>query len=1350
MFKGVDKRLLLTSQRFINQKEYWENKLSGDITGKPTFYSPGSQKETRGNSETTQISLPSHVCDQLLKLSNRSNLTIYIVLLTALKALIYRYSNNSEDIIVVSPPYEPNVTEDTINDLLLIRDSIHKETIFKELLLQVSQSVREAYENQDYPFDELIKSLFKDSQSQGEEIVPGTACVCLLKNIHIRKDMALLSGKTIFSFERVEDRVNGNIEYDPGIYERNHIEQISRHYSNILEVLVEDINIKISEVLFLSGQERKQVIFDFNNTKADYPKGRTIHELFEEQAERTGDKIAVTGMEHGAWSMEGRARTQFIGTSSVTYRELDDKSNQLALHLREKGVKPGTIVALMVEPSIRMIYGILSILKAGGAYLPIALDYPEERKQYMLAESAADVLLTTRSLSERIAFEKEIIYFEDNKEKEGIHHSSDQFITHHSDNLAYIIYTSGSTGDPKGVMVEHKNVVRLVKNTNYIKFEENGRVLRTGALEFDASTFEIWGALLNGLTLYTTSKEDIITPEKLKETVPKYRIDTMWLTAPLFNQLASEDVEIFDGLKNLLVGGDVLSPTHINRVRSRFSRLNIINGYGPTENTTFSTTFSIQKEYEENIPIGKPISNSTAYIVGKSNQLAPIGVGGELYVGGDGVARGYLNNPELTAEKFDQDFQDYQDYQDNNDPAATHPLTPFHSPIYKTGDLARWLPDGNIEFLGRIDHQVKIRGFRIEMGEIVHRLLKHKEVKEAVVVCRSENTGGKYLCAYIVDTGAAPNISGLKEYLSQSLPDFMIPTHFVLMEEIPLTRNGKVDRRALPVPEVGSGEEDIVKPRNEIEEKLVEIWSEVLGIEKDFIGIDSNFFELGGHSLKINILIAKIHKAFNVKIELADVFMIQTIRELAEYIEGAETDIYAAIKPVPKREYYALSSAQKRLYFLNRRDLDDTSYNMPMVLVLEEGVDRGKLKAAFRELIARHESLRTSFMMISEEPVQWIHDEVVLSIEYYEAARDGAVDEIVKNFVKPFDLSRAPLLRVGLIKETGKKCIMIVDMHHIITDGTSQDLLAGEFAALYAGRQLPPLTLQYKDYSEWQNTFALSQEVKKQEEYWLKQFEDQIPILNLPIDYPRPVYRDSSGVRIYFEIEAQLVWKLKRLALKADTTLYTVLLAAYTILLSKITNQEDIVVGSPVSGRTHADLHNIIGLFANMLAMRNKPREDKYFSDFLDEVKINSLKAFENQDFQFDKLVTSLKIKRDPGRHPLFDTVFALQNMDSEEAERKNLEALGNLEVVPYPSEQLDIQHDLLINAEEKDGKLSMMLEYATALFKRSTAEDIRNYFIEILEQISGGDNLKLKEIRLSHDSVSISVVEEEEGDFIF
>jgi len=433
---------------------------------------------------------------------------------------------------------------------------------------------------------------------------------------------------------------------------------------------------------------------------------------------------------------------------------------------------------------------------------------------------------------------------------------------------------------------------------------------------------------------------------------------------------------------------------------------------------------------------------------------------------------------------------------------------------------------------------------------------------------------------------------------------------------------------------------------------------------------------------------------------------------------------------------------------------------MPLVLVLSGSVDVKKLEFVFRQLIRRHESLRTSFIMLDDTPVQRISPDVDFQIEYYDLSGKSSGEpgwspytvEILHDFVKPFDLSRAPLLRVGLIKEAGQSYTMIIDIHHIISDGTSHEILAHEFGALYAGRELQPLKLQYKDYSVWQNNFARSEIVMKQKEYWLKRFEDHIPILNLPIDYPRPLYRDAAGVRIITEIPEPLTWKLKRLALNFDTTLYTVLLAALTLLLAKICGQDDIVVGSPVSGRTHADLHHIIGLFANMLPMRNLPREDKIFSDFLVEVKDNALRAFENQDFQFDQLVNALKIKRDPGRHPLFDVVLAVQNIGSSREDRKKPQTLDNFNVAPYPYRQLDVQHDFLIMAEERGGKLDIFLEYTIALFKPETIDEIWNHFLDILEQVGDSENLQspLKDFRLSHDAVVISHENKEEGDFNF
>jgi amino acid adenylation domain-containing protein len=495
----------------------------------------------------------------------------------------------------------------------------------------------------------------------------------------------------------------------------------------------------------------------------------------------------------------------------------------------------------------------LGILKSGAAYLPIDPAYPQERIDYMLKDSGAKFLITTDNLKEFPNF------------------LTSQLPNFHllpTTSLAYIIYTSGSTGRPKGVMVEHRNVIRLVKNTNYIHFEKDDRILQTGALEFDASTFEIWGVILNGLTLCVVKKEEILDPVRLKEVIRRIGIRIMWMTAPLFNQMLTEDIEIFAGLGTLLVGGDVLSPTHINQAKKRFPGIKIINGYGPTENTTFSTTFLIEKEYNERIPIGKPIANSTVYIVDKKENLQPIGIAGELWVGGDGVSRGYMNNPELTSERFIT-----KTFGNNNPKPKTQ-----NPKLYRTGDLASWLPDGNIEFLGRIDTQVKIRGFRVELGEIENTLQKHESVRTVVV-----QVNGNHLCAYIVAEKEL-SVSMLREYLSGKLPDYMIPSTFIQLEKIPLNANGKVDMRALPGPGIIKGGANI-PPGTEVEKKLAEIWSEILEIERNIIGVNSNFFELGGHSLMATRVAARIYKEFNIKVPLTEVFKTPTIGNLAALIE---------------------------------------------------------------------------------------------------------------------------------------------------------------------------------------------------------------------------------------------------------------------------------------------------------------------------------------------------------------------------------------------------------------------------------------------------------------------------------
>jgi len=902
-------------------------------------------------------------------------------------------------------------------------------------------------------------------------------------------------------------------------------------------------------------------------------------------------------------------------------------------------------------------------------------------------------------------------------------------------NLAYIIYTSGSTGTPKGVMAEHRNVVRLVKNTNYIDFKKDDRILQTGALEFDASTFEIWGALLNGLTLVLESKEKILEPGMLRQLIKKNKITTLWMTSSFFNQVLYTDMETFAGLRNLLVGGEALSPLHINRLKNRFPRLNVINGYGPTENVTFSATFLIRKQYKERIPIGKPIANSTAYIVGSDGNLLPRGATGELWLGGDGVARGYLNDPGLTAEKF---------IKNPFHPPVTDAQCPVTDILYRSGDYAKWGSAGNIQFMGRIDQQVKLRGFRIELGEIESRLLKHHLLKEAVVIDRvSPGDGDKYLCAYIV-SDRADVIDELKEYLSKELPDYMIPAYFTQVDKVPITPNGKLDRKALPDPEV-TVKDDYVTPRNELEKKLVETWSCVLGIPKETLGVESNFFDLGGHSLKVTKLVNRIHKEFNVRLSLAEVFKTPYIRGLSESIKKHRSteDRYAPIKPAEEKEYYVLSSAQKRLFVLQQMEKESIAYNEPQVVTLAGNLDEQKFEETFRKLITRHESLRTSIQIIHEEPVQKIHEpgDEHFKIEYYKTTGDDgrgrkssdpmpSVEDIINDFIRPFDLSRVPFFRVALIKPGKDRNILLIDMHHIITDGISDRIFIKEFMALFGEKELPPLAIQYKDYSQWQNSEKEQQSLKQQEAFWLKEFEGEIPVLDLPLDYPRPGVQSFEGRTLPFEIEHEEKKALGKTASGEGVTLFTLLLAIYYILLAKLSGQEDIIVGTDVAGRRHAELEHIIGMFVNALALRNFPDAGKTFRELLQDVKERTIKALENQDYQFEDLVERVSVSRDVSRNPLFDVVFAFIDLEAASGETPKQEN-SPLKQEPYRYENRTAKFDLTLNTTKIPGNLLFSFEYCTKLFKEETIQRFINYFRKILSAVVSDTNREISRIEI-------------------
>ncbi|HLP62748.1 MAG TPA: condensation domain-containing protein, partial [Candidatus Deferrimicrobium sp.] len=629
--------------------------------------------------------------------------------------------------------------------------------------------------------------------------------------------------------------------------------------------------------------------------------------------------------------------------------------------------------------------------------------------------------------------------------------------------------------------------------------------------------------------------------------------------------------------------------------------------------------------------------NVKVYILDKNLQILPVKIPGELCIGGIGLAQGYYNNKQLSEQKF-----------------IVVPHLP-EKKVYRTGDLCRWLPDGNIEFLARIDHQVKIRGFRIELGEIENELLKHEEIKEAVVIARQDETGERgeygenYLCAYIVPRAKQRvAISVLREYLGHRLPDYMVPAYFVYLEVMPLTPSGKINRRGLPEPELKMGK-NYAAPRDHIEEALVKIWHEVLdnkalSVPGGTIGIDDNFFQLGGHSLKAAIMTAKVHKALHIEIPLGRVFETPTIRALSGYIKETKKKGYEPIESVLEREYYALSSAQKRLYILQQMELGSTVYNMPITMRLLGELDAGKLERIFSELITRHESLRTSFETVGDRPMQHIHTKVDFKIEYYGVDSAGRFD--ISHFVKVFDLSRPPLLRVGLIKTGANEHILLVDMHHIIADGTSLSIFSEEMMALYQGNKLPSLKITYKDYAAWQNSQKNKEIFRYREKFWLEQFDGEMPVLILPTDYSRPVMQSFAGNRVDFELNRQETGLLKKLAQSQGATIYMTILAACNTWLAKLSGEEDIIIGTPIAGRDREEFQGIIGMFVNTLPLRNYPEPGKIFVDFLTEIKERTLAALENQDYQFEDLVEKIVLSRDTSRNPLFDVMFVFQNME--------------------------------------------------------------------------------------------------------
>jgi amino acid adenylation domain-containing protein len=1319
------REIAFNAAQYSREREYWKGRLSGELT-RGSFPYDANNMEESGEDEAArrlehlEFKLSGELFDKLIWTINNSDLRLYIILVAALVILLGKHTDR-EDITVGGPIERQDIEGNFLNTILAFRLRLSPEITFKALLMQTMQMLKEASENQNFPLERMPYELNMEMRENDAFALFDTAI--LLENIHEKSYIDHIPLNMLFSFARTGESINGMIEYNTALYKEVTVRGIIDRFIHLLRGALANVETPVLNLDIMPESEKEFLLFKMNDTRSEYPE-TGVHHLFEAQVEKKTGNIAVEEVDTGR---------------TLTYGELNQRANQLEALLIERGVKKGTITAVMGERTGDIVVSILAILKAGGIFLPLDAQNPDDRLNFILEDSATRVFIS----QERIVNQREALF---NKfsprniitmDDESIY-KGDPALTCNDirpTDPAYIIYTSGTTGKPKGVMVGHRSL------TNYIHFANRsytrGEVVNFPfytSIAFDLTVTSIFTPLVSGNTVVVYSgwgKGNLI-----ERIVDDKKVGVIKLT-PSHLTLIGEKTVTGSAVRRFVVGGEALKYSVARKIFDNFNgSVEIYNEYGPTEATVGCMLYKFDPIKDLNngntVSIGVPAANAQIYLLNKNRSPVPTGAVGEMYIGGDGLARGYLNRPGLTADRF-----------------TTVCLSPSVSPahLYRTGDLARWHSDGNIEFLGRIDHQVKLRGFRIELEEIECQLLTHESVKEAVVTVREAaggsvygyRTGDAHICAYFVsdDNLAVPD---LKEYLVEKLPDYMVPSYFVRLDAVPLTANGKVDTRALPEPGIKT-EVEYVPPCSEIEKKLVGIWSEILGLDAGVIGVHSNFFDLGGHSLSGTILAAKIHKALEVKLTLPDLFRLPVLKELAQHLEKSKKKQFTPIEAAEEKEYYPLSSAQARFFTIQRIDPHTTGYNVPMTYEIEGELCIEKLHSVFQEFIRRHTIFRTSFIFSDDNPVQRVQEveTVEFKIERFGVPADGEYRPIMKDFIRPFDLSRAPLLRVGLIQtdHSNLRFILMMDIHHIITDGVSMDILIKEFGVLYSGHQLPPRKLDYKDYSEWQNSEKRQEEMKGQESYWLKRFEGEIPVLELPTDFPRPPIRDFRGDSISFELDERVVSGLKELAAAQGATLFMVILSLYTVFLSKLDSagREDIIVGSPIAGRRHTDLENIIGLFINTLALRNYPGGEKSFLKFLKEVKIYTLEAYENQEYQYEDLVARVFKRRDANRNPLTDVMFALNNVNTNVPDITEIDIPG-LKMTPCKSDFLSSKVDILLNALEYSGKILFLLEYSTTLFKKETVERFIRYFKQVvtgvlvnpLQKISGIDILSRKE----------------------
>lgn len=1245
---------LLGRQSSTETKEFWRKHLSNYVRNKLPFNYKGTKISQDAGMHDVRLPLSKELLDQIEKISTAQKVSVKAFFLSAYTFLLGILSGETDVVTGVvthnrpeiedseklmgcflyTIPMRINLTElkSPSSIMAFIQNYLIEVKPHEVHLTDILKFIDEKATNENPIFDTLMNFTdFHENDNIQSTTIVDTIEALFDGEITASNEMT----NTLFDLEvdKTSERLMVRIKYVPSLFHANEIEAALAMYVRILKLFVENPNTLLHESNVVSSQDKAFILEEFNNTIGDYSKDKTLFQLFEEQVKKTPPLIALRYNEE-----------------SLTYQELNIRSNQLARHLVAKGVKIGDNVGLIAARNFDMIIGMFGILKAGGAYVPIDPVYPVDRQLYIISNSSIKMVIADNQypISEKLP---DIVFESMNTASIQTYPDTNLDLIVPVDQLAYTIYTSGSTGRPKGVMITHNSVVNLVEWVNKtFNVGTTDNLLFITSMCFDLSVYDIFGILSAGGTLVIAQQEDVQDIGRLKQLLRAEKI-TFWDSVPTTMSYLVEELKmdslVFEqtDLRLVFMSGDWIPVQLPDGIKSFFPNAEVISLGGATEGTVWSNYYPIREvgKMWNSIPYGKPITNNYFYILDDNKQPVPNGVAGELYIGGIGVARGYANDIEKTNYSFVKD--------------------PFNKDLggmmYRTGDLGRMLPSGDMEFLGRKDHQVKIRGFRVELGEIESVLSKYPSINSCVVGVFTDKNSNE-LCAYYVKNQDV-TIPELRNYLKESLPVYMIPHYFIELDKIPLTSNGKIDRKALPQPlKNENASVEYVAPKSDLELIIIEIWQSILGIEK--VGVYDDCFERGANSLHVGAFINRVHKKINILLTIQEVFTNPIISDIILLLKTKETNDFDEIKPLKIQESYALSDAQRRLWVLSQFENETIAYNMPINVVLDGDYDVELFRNAIHAVIERHEILRTIFREDKTGDIKQVvltFEQLGFEMEYFDYRGVENKEILVKTYVEndsiqPFNLERGPLLRAVLFQLEDKKFIFYYNLHHIIGDGWSLEVLSNDVFKFYESfktnskPELKDLTIQYKDYAAWQNLKLLKSGFKRHRDYWLDHLKGDLTLLDIPGNKIRPPYKTNNGhvINMFFSREDSL--KIRSYVKQNGGSLFIGLLAVLKATFHKYTGLKDLIVGSPVAGRDHTDLENQIGFYLNTLVLRNSIHDDLSFNQFFENVKQTTLDAFDHQMYPFDRLVEELIQDRDTSRSAVFDVMVTLQQISTE------------------------------------------------------------------------------------------------------